>query len=118
MDAVNNTCASRGCSICENAQQAAEGRGAESSDAKNDDKKLAWGAIPDADHFTHVHAGSRAQVWQSSGNPQHAGSVLDDSSFDAFVSTYVLDILSEADIASALQLAHRYCLQLCCRPNK
>ena len=43
-----------------------------------------------------------------SGSPQEIAEALSSGSYDAFISTYVFDILSEADIASALQLAHRY----------
>ena len=42
-----------------------------------------------------------------SGNPLEAGDNLADGSCDAFLSTYVLDLLSEEDLAAVLQLAWR-----------
>ena len=42
-----------------------------------------------------------------SGDPLVAGDGLADGSYDAFLSTYVLDLLSEEDVAAVLQLAWR-----------
>ena len=46
----------------------------------------------------------RSAVWQSDGRPQVTAP---DASFDRFFSTYVLDLLSEDDIAAVLAEAHR-----------
>ena len=42
-----------------------------------------------------------------SGDPLDAGDGLANGSCDAFLSTYVLDLLSEEDVAAVLQLAWR-----------
>lgn len=52
-------------------------------------------------------AGNRAHAEQISGDPMEAASHLSDDSNDAFISTYVLDILSDKDIDAVLRLAHR-----------
>ena len=52
-------------------------------------------------------AGNRAHAEQISGDLMEAASHLSDDSFDAFISTYVLDILSDKDIEAVLRLAHR-----------
>ena len=45
-----------------------------------------------------------------SGSPSQAAADLPDASVDAFISTYVLDILSDEDIDAVLTLAQRYSL--------
>ena len=52
-------------------------------------------------------AGGRITVQQSSGDPSAAADHLESGSCDAFLSTYVLDILSEQDIDAVLGLADR-----------
>ena len=47
------------------------------------------------------------QVHQCSDGSQQVAVGLADGSYDAFVSTYVFDILGEDDITHALHLAHR-----------
>eukprot|EP00891_Asterochloris_glomerata_P008390 jgi/Astpho2/8390/Aster-x0808 len=51
--------------------------------------------------------GSRGRVQLVSGDPLDAGDGLADGSCDVFLSTYVLDLLSEEDVAAVLQLAWR-----------
>lgn len=51
--------------------------------------------------------GARAQVHVVSGSPSQAAADLPDASVDAFISTYVLDILSDEDIDAVLTLAYR-----------
>ena len=51
------------------------------------------------------------------GTPLEAGADLPDGSMDAFVSTYVLDILSDDDIDAVLTLAHRYSFPGCFTMN-
>lgn len=48
--------------------------------------------------------GTRAQIRQTDGSPRVAAA---DASFDRFLSTYVLDLLSLEDIAALLAEAHR-----------
>lgn len=66
-------------------------------------------------------AGNRAHAEQISGDLMQAASHLSDDSVDAFISTYVLDILSDKDIDAVLRLAHRYFLtgkkycRICCQ---
>lgn len=51
--------------------------------------------------------GKRAHAQTVIGDPSGAAHDLPDASVDAFVSTYVLDILSDEDIEAVLSLAHR-----------
>ncbi len=52
-------------------------------------------------------ADNRAEVQQCFGSPTKAADHIPDGSVDAFVSTYVLDILSDQDIEAVLCLANR-----------
>ena len=59
-----------------------------------------------------VHYSDRAELLLSpDGDPSTAmegsTSILQDETVDVFVSTYVLDLLSEADVAEVLRLAGR-----------
>ena len=69
-------------------------------------------------YFTRRHpqggtsAGKRAQVQQCFGSPKQAADHLPDGSVAAFVSTYVLDILSDEDIEAVLCLADRFTYNL------
>lgn len=57
--------------------------------------------------FSCVVVGKRAHAQTVIGDPSGAAYDLPDASVDAFVSTYVLDILSDDDIEAVLSLAHR-----------
>ena len=57
---------------------------------------------------THCCAGNRVHADQISGDLLEAANQLPDDSVDAFISTYVLDILSDNDIDAVLSLAGRY----------
>jgi len=52
-------------------------------------------------------AGDRAHVQQVSGDLTQAAKNIPDGAADVFLSTYVLDILSDQDIDAVLCLAHR-----------
>ena len=52
-------------------------------------------------------AGARSRIEQSTGSPKEAAHDIPDGSVDAFLSTYVLDILSDEDIHAVLSLAVR-----------
>ena len=52
-------------------------------------------------------AGDRAHVRQISGDLTQAAKNIPDGAVDVFLSTYVLDILSDQDIDAGLRLAHR-----------
>ncbi|KAK9807713.1 hypothetical protein WJX72_006899 [[Myrmecia] bisecta] len=51
--------------------------------------------------------GQRAQVILTDGDPASASMHVDPGSCDAFISTYALDLLSEEDVATVLELAWR-----------
>ena len=62
--------------------------------------------LPDNRQFPNL-AGARVQACRSSGSPTTAGNDVPDGSVDMFLSTYVLDILSDEDIGAVLSLAYR-----------
>lgn len=56
---------------------------------------------------SNISAGKRAAVQQCFDSPDKAADDIPDGSVDVFVSTYVLDILSNQDIEAVLCLADR-----------